>query len=299
MLVPNRHASADSYRYGFNTQEKVDEISGEANHNTAKFWEYDTRTARRWNQDPKPNHSISNYSVFASNPIFNNDILGDTLKVANDKQSIKDIKSLVRGRNKKFIEIDANGGVTLNFSTLNKKLNVVDVLREDQGLSVINDLISSDKDFLYEASPLVLIRDDAGNKTTGYTYRTGHGIVNASNFGQDSNGGHQHRPRFGFDGQVIIGPKVKYEEADATGNIITKPRAAIVFHELVENYQRTHNNINYNGLNGAHELAKTKERLWNQKSNMPGELTGLILEKSPNRKTFEKWNIITQYYINH
>lgn len=69
------------YLYGFNGQEKTDEISGEGNHNTAMFWEYDTRLGRRWNQDPKPNPSISNYAAFANNPIWFSDPLGDTITV--------------------------------------------------------------------------------------------------------------------------------------------------------------------------------------------------------------------------
>jgi hypothetical protein len=44
----------DRYRFGFNGQEKVNEIAGVGNHNTAEFWEYDTRLGRRWNLDPKP-----------------------------------------------------------------------------------------------------------------------------------------------------------------------------------------------------------------------------------------------------
>ena len=64
--------------YGFNGQEKVDEVAGEGNHNTAMFWEYDTRTGRRWNLDPNPQISISDYAVFGNNPILNNDPDGDT-----------------------------------------------------------------------------------------------------------------------------------------------------------------------------------------------------------------------------
>lgn len=72
-----------TYRYGFNGQEKVDEISGQGNHTTATFWEYDTRIGRRWNQDPKPNPSISNYATFANNPIWFSDALGDTVRFSN------------------------------------------------------------------------------------------------------------------------------------------------------------------------------------------------------------------------
>jgi len=35
------------YRYGFNGQEKSDEIKGEGNSYTALFWEYDPRIGRR------------------------------------------------------------------------------------------------------------------------------------------------------------------------------------------------------------------------------------------------------------
>jgi hypothetical protein len=38
---------------------------------------YDTRTARRWNLDPKPQISISDYATFANSPILLEDPLGD------------------------------------------------------------------------------------------------------------------------------------------------------------------------------------------------------------------------------
>jgi hypothetical protein len=65
------------YLFGFNTQEKVDEVSGDGNHNTALFWEYDTRLGRRWNLDPKPQMNISDYAVMGNNPILMNDPNGD------------------------------------------------------------------------------------------------------------------------------------------------------------------------------------------------------------------------------
>jgi hypothetical protein len=71
----------DNYRFGFNGQEKVNEINGIGNHNTAKFGELDTRLGNRWNQDPKPNPSISPYAMFSGNPIWNTDILLDSPKL--------------------------------------------------------------------------------------------------------------------------------------------------------------------------------------------------------------------------
>lgn len=70
----------EKYRFGFNTQEKVDEVYGKGNLNTALFWEYDTRLGRRWNLDPKPNPSISDYACFANNPLIYTDEYGDSIR---------------------------------------------------------------------------------------------------------------------------------------------------------------------------------------------------------------------------
>ena len=74
----------DQYRFGFNGQEKVNEMSGIGNHNTAEFWEYDTRVARRWNVDPIFKEYESPYSAFGGNPILNIDPDGqDTISTNN------------------------------------------------------------------------------------------------------------------------------------------------------------------------------------------------------------------------
>jgi hypothetical protein len=65
-------------RYGFNGQEKTDEIAGIGNHTTAEFWEYDTRVGRRWNLDPKPQAGESPYSSLRDNPIMRKDADGDS-----------------------------------------------------------------------------------------------------------------------------------------------------------------------------------------------------------------------------
>ena len=48
------------------------------NHYSALYWEYDPRTARRWNVDPVDQISASNYSVLSGNPINRTDPLGNT-----------------------------------------------------------------------------------------------------------------------------------------------------------------------------------------------------------------------------
>jgi hypothetical protein len=78
--INGRGYASETYRFGFNTQEKIDEISGPGNHNTATFWEYDTRLGRRWNQDPKIVTGVSPYAINGDNPIFYTDPKGDFKK---------------------------------------------------------------------------------------------------------------------------------------------------------------------------------------------------------------------------
>lgn len=93
MLMPNRNGAVnatgnfilnggETYRFGFNGQEKDDEVSGSGNTNTALYWEYDTRLGRRWNLDPKPNASNSEYLCFYNNSILYNDLSGDTVQIS-------------------------------------------------------------------------------------------------------------------------------------------------------------------------------------------------------------------------
>ena len=52
MLVPNRHGSSDSYRYGFQGQEKDDELKGEGNSLNYTFRMHDPRVGRFFAPDP-------------------------------------------------------------------------------------------------------------------------------------------------------------------------------------------------------------------------------------------------------
>jgi hypothetical protein len=85
LFVGLKKSDAKSYRYGFNGQEREDEIAGEGNHNTALFWEYDTRLGSRWNLDPVVKEYESGYSCFGNNPISVTDINGDDSLFFNSK----------------------------------------------------------------------------------------------------------------------------------------------------------------------------------------------------------------------
>ncbi|MFN7014259.1 MAG: RHS repeat domain-containing protein [Bacteroidia bacterium] len=55
MLVPNRHGSSNSYRYGFQGQEKDDELKGEGNSLNYTFRMHDPRVGRFFAVDPLAN----------------------------------------------------------------------------------------------------------------------------------------------------------------------------------------------------------------------------------------------------
>jgi YD repeat-containing protein len=85
MAIVERTWKSEEYRYGFNTQEKDFEIDKSGNHTTAEFWEYDSRSGRRWNVDPvvKPWESL--YACLSNSPIWIQDILGDDGEVVGPK----------------------------------------------------------------------------------------------------------------------------------------------------------------------------------------------------------------------
>jgi RHS repeat-associated protein len=78
MLMGERTFSGENYRWGFNGQEKDDEVSGNGNSNTAEYWQYDSRLGRRWNVDPVIKSELTSYHSFSNNPIIFVDPLGNT-----------------------------------------------------------------------------------------------------------------------------------------------------------------------------------------------------------------------------
>jgi hypothetical protein len=80
---------------------------------TAEFWEYEGRLGRRWNLDPKPNKSLSPYSVLNNNPMLYNDLKGDTISInlfgKNDDKKYHDLANT-------FVKEQINDGVFMVFS---------------------------------------------------------------------------------------------------------------------------------------------------------------------------------------
>ena len=76
MQMPGRkyQAGSGSYRFSINGQEKESDLN--ENITTAMFWEYDSRTGRRWNVDPITKEFESPYATFGGNPVLMVDPLG-------------------------------------------------------------------------------------------------------------------------------------------------------------------------------------------------------------------------------
>ena len=67
--LKGRTFNGSGSRYGFNGQEKDNEVSGAGNSMTAEFWQYDSRLVRRWNIDPIKTDDEGGYTVNHNNPI--------------------------------------------------------------------------------------------------------------------------------------------------------------------------------------------------------------------------------------
>ena len=80
---------SETSRFGFNSQEKDNEIYGGGNSYTAEYWQYDARLGRRWNLDPVVKPWESPYATFAGNPILFVDRFGNDTTFA-DNQARKD-----------------------------------------------------------------------------------------------------------------------------------------------------------------------------------------------------------------
>ena len=71
MLMPSRHGSSDGYRYGFQGQEKDDELKGEGNSLNFTFRMYDSRLGKFLSLDPlAPEYPHNSPYAFAENRVI-------------------------------------------------------------------------------------------------------------------------------------------------------------------------------------------------------------------------------------
>ena len=192
--------------------------------------------------------SISPYAYCAWNPVRLVDPDGKDLYIPdknseNHNASKKDILSLVNEKNRKYVLFDEYGKVSLSKDVTPQKLKM------DKGLDLINDLVTSEKKFLYESTDdISSVFRDGNNHNID---ELNNGVVNASNNGKDSDGGYTHKPKEGYDGHIILSKSGQW--IDGKGRSL---RRSLSFHEIAENYYRTHCGDNYKV---AHKKACERE----------------------------------------
>jgi hypothetical protein len=288
--LPNRAWSDVSrvYRYGFNTQEKDNEISGEGNSYTAEFWQYDGRLGRRFNLDPYIQTWISDYSVNKLNPIKHFDWKGNTWKVGTDNETKNDVNNITQKKNSKYIKIGEEGLVSLDFGKLSKE-KMEKKLKKDLGLKLIKDLVDAKENYYYSTSPIFNSQGlkekeeeflEAGGTEIQYNFiknnylknewtsgdeldfKNSVSYINASTTTYGKTGDDIPLPTIlpqkGYDGQVAIaaGEIINtYEDIIDTKTTFihsSNVRLEIVRHELLENFYRTTTKLSYDA---AHEKA--------------------------------------------
>jgi len=161
LTVGRTWVAGSQYRYGYNTQERTDEIKGSGNHYTAKFWEYDPRVVTRWNRDPITYPWQSPYAINNNNPIVFTDPLGlfGTRKEARQYKKDNGLK----GR----IQYDKGDGL---FAINNKKAGIS--LFRDASVDNVPNLIGRQDDGVISAV-LVTAEGPSSNSPSLGAYNSG------------------------------------------------------------------------------------------------------------------------------
>jgi len=157
----------DDYSFGFNGQEKEDEVYGEGNTYSAEYWMYDSRLGRRWNIDPVDQISISNDAVLSNNPIIMIDPSGDT-----DYYNKKG----------KWIGTDGIDNNAINVATFKKTVKEIKTASKE-GMNVsLNLNISKYRDVLVIPSQKIINEIDHSYNQSKVNHREngGHTIVGSS-----------------------------------------------------------------------------------------------------------------------
>lgn len=237
-------------RYKFNAKEQDNE--SDLYYYGARY--YDPKTSVWLGVDPMADKypGLSPFVYCANNPVILVDPDGRELDVANE-DSKKDLLSIVT--NKTRVVFNGNQ-VSVNLNGLSPKQQKR-LLKNDKGLSLINEMAKSDKKMLFETTEVSLMKNESGAKE-GYV-TSNYGAINASNNGKDSNGGHSQLPADGYDGHVSISSSGTFNN-DSGDNM----RRSVIFHELAENFLRTDKGFDYHGNStnggfGAHSRAASME----------------------------------------
>ncbi len=227
MLMPGRTLSTEDYRFGFNGQERSDNLKGVGKMNTAKFWEYDTRLGRRYNLDPKPNAQLSSYCVFNDNPVKFTDVLGDVVKLDgfSEKKILRILRNGINASkdetpyyfdNNHELQIDKDKASKLTVDQKNILKNIDETVQSDIVFTIKK---SADSDYI------------PGAITTGGAPANVGGSGGAATF---PNLGADKLPDFSGKSGITVfwNGQAATNLFESNGNFVVEPPYSILYHEL-------------------------------------------------------------------
>jgi len=278
-VTPGRSFTSESYRYGFNGKEK----DGETVSTSGGTYDFDARiynpSLGRWlSVDPKFKMypAISPFVAFGNNPIYYIDPSGETLRVAGNKaKALNDLKMLVPTTYRDALKMTKKGQVYFDMSAVPDGK-----LEADPGLTLVSNLIESDKNYEYNVSNIAKSRlaqvavkggekvskADKNSQVVTQDLTKAQSDPVAPNFGvQTTSKTPKDEDRkltlvpedLSLDGQTTI--PAKTEGTIYRDKTLSSPKARIplIFHELSELYYRTDKK---QGYTEAHENATQDEK---------------------------------------
>lgn len=259
MQMPKRNGSTGEYRYGYNTQERVDEIAGKGNHYTAPYWEYDPRVVHRWNRDPMAFKYPwqSPYVINNNNPIWFHDPLGDEFDPAS-QEVVDEHKEFTRNEintleNDLMFLNSLNSALGNNYEGMDPFNEVMaEINRVEEALAELNDAlveitILENSDQMYSVVQMTSKTKEGFTGVTKYE----NGIVVAY-YSDNSTLAHELKHLYQFENKQISfapegGPGYLYDATDEieaytrqsyyNGDISIRKMSADDVRNLHENYQ--------------------------------------------------------------
>ncbi len=281
MPMPGRTYNNAEYRFGFNGKENDNEVKGTGNQINYDARMLDTRLGRFLSIDPATQKYpfSSPFVAFGNSPIYFKDNGGKTLEPGGNKAlALNDIRSLVPKEFHSQIQINSSGKI--EFQNYDK---LPDAIKSYEGVSLVNNLINSTKDYKYTAGRQVegikrttnerfMLTEPKGNTSPemaisnlSITPRSDYPLDDMANF----------LPEKGYDGSIRIGEGEFFRKNPTTGTgRFSYDRSKVIFHEFLENYLRTENGKDYPGNNGAHQGASDKANKFSKEITGKGDSYG-------------------------
>jgi len=187
MLVPNRHGSSDSYRYGFQGQEKDDELKGDGNSLNYEYRMHDPRLGRFFATDPlEPEYPSNSPFAFSENRVIDKvELEGLESSDTNDK---KDSEKPIEKSNDSFL----NGW---NKEVANFNVNVFNSVNEflkspvETTLNGVSSILNNTAQLVGDSVPGLTQAMGIPNQTANTLVGVGNAICNIPNMSKTQAGG--------------------------------------------------------------------------------------------------------------